>query len=110
MKHIKCIAFLRPTPHSIQSVIQELKDPLYSDYYLYFTNTLPKSAIERLAEGDTHEVVREVQEYFADYVCVQHDMFSLNASLPEYPIYSVDAPIWNPATLTRVIEGVVTIT
>jgi hypothetical protein len=107
MRHIKCIAFLRPTPQSIQAVIEELKDPLYGDYYLYFTNALQKSAIERLAEGDTHEVVREVQEYFADYVSLQQDLFSLNLTSAEYPLFSIDAPIWNPLTLTRTLEGVV---
>jgi vacuolar protein sorting-associated protein 45 len=100
---------MRPTPQSIQAIIEELKDPLYGDYYLYFTNTLQKSAIERLAEGDTHEVVREVQEYFADYIAVQNDMFSLNLSYPEYPTYALDAPIWNSSTLTRVTEGITSV-
>lgn len=71
-----------------------------------FTNSLQKSAIERLAEGDSHQVVREVLEYFADYIAVQQDLFSLNISSSEYPLFAFDAPIWNPATLTRVTEGI----
>ena len=35
--------------------------PRYGSYYLFFTNVLKRSAIERLAEADEHEVVREVQ-------------------------------------------------
>ena len=62
MKHLKCICFLRPTPLSINRVIEELRDkPAYGDYYIYFSNTIRKSDIERLAEADEYEVVREVQ-------------------------------------------------
>lgn len=42
-----------------------------------FSNTLPKADLERLAEVDEHEVVREVQEYFGDYLAINPDLFSL---------------------------------
>jgi vacuolar protein sorting-associated protein 45 len=89
MKHLKCIAFVRPTPETIQHLVEELRDPCYSDYYICtcffsgyvsfsifecmvdlllmaviivdFSNTIRKSGIERLAEADEGEVVREVQ-------------------------------------------------
>jgi vacuolar protein sorting-associated protein 45 len=72
---------------------------------LDFTNTVPKSVIERLAEADTHEVVREVQEYFADYVCVNNDLFTLNMGPQDYPLFALDAPTWATNTLTRATEG-----
>lgn len=34
MKHLKCICFLRPTPESVQWLVEELRDPCYADYYL----------------------------------------------------------------------------
>jgi vacuolar protein sorting-associated protein 45 len=34
MKHLKCICFVRPTADSIQALVDELRDPRYSDYYL----------------------------------------------------------------------------
>lgn len=62
MKHLKCVAFLRPTPRSINRLIEEIRDkPCYGDYYIYFSNSLRKSDIERLAEADEFEVVREIQ-------------------------------------------------
>jgi vacuolar protein sorting-associated protein 45 len=105
MRHLKCITFLRPTPASIQALSEELRDPCFGEYYLYFSNSIQKSFIERLAESDTHEVVREVQEYFADYIAVNPDFFSLNASLPDYQIYAETSKSWDPNTLTRVTEG-----
>ncbi|KAI8923830.1 Sec1-like protein [Entophlyctis helioformis] len=109
MRHLKCVAFVRPTPASIQWLIEELRDPCYGDYYLYFSNTLQKSAIERLAEGDTHEVVREVQEYFADFLAINNDLFSLNVTVPEYPLYVENSSSWDSNTLTRVTEGIASI-
>jgi hypothetical protein len=43
-------------------LIEELRDkPCYGEYYIYFSNTLRKSDIERLAEADENEVVKEIQ-------------------------------------------------
>jgi vacuolar protein sorting-associated protein 45 len=83
MRHLKCLCFLRPTSESLQWLIAELRDPCYGDYYictlgtsqfttislslvltsslLDFSNTIRKSDVERLAEVDEHEVVREIQ-------------------------------------------------
>jgi vacuolar protein sorting-associated protein 45 len=61
MRHLKCIALLRPSPESIEAMERELRTPKYSNYSLFFTNVLKKSDIERLAEADEHDVVKEVQ-------------------------------------------------
>ena len=59
-----------------------------------------------MAESDTHEVVREVQEYFADYLAINRELFSLNLSYPDYPIFAESNPVWNTSTLTRVCDGI----
>lgn len=61
MRHLKCIALLRPTTESIDAVVRELSAPKYASYVLFFTNALRKQDIERMAEADEHEVVKEVQ-------------------------------------------------
>jgi len=61
MAHLKCLCFLRPSHESLSALEAELARPRYGSYYLFFTNILKRSAIERLAEADEHEVVREVQ-------------------------------------------------
>ncbi|KAI5479482.1 vacuolar protein sorting-associated protein 45 [Pseudohyphozyma bogoriensis] len=78
LPHLKCICFLRPTEESIDSCVREIKEGRYGGYWLYFTNILKKSQIERLAEADEHELVREVQEYFADYSPLTSSHFSLS--------------------------------
>ncbi|RKP06825.1 Sec1-like protein [Thamnocephalis sphaerospora] len=105
MKHLKCVCFVRPTADSIQALVDELRDPRYSKYYLFFSNTLKKSMIERLAEVDQHEVVQEVQEFFADYIAVNPDLFSLNMIAPRNPIYADTVHEWDPRALQRTTEG-----
>ncbi|MBW0507633.1 hypothetical protein O181_047348 [Austropuccinia psidii MF-1] len=78
MPHLKCICFLRPTAESLKAMEEELKNPRYKEYWLYFSNILKKSEIELLAEADEREVVRELQEYFADYAPITTSHFSIN--------------------------------
>ncbi|KAG9097699.1 vacuolar protein sorting-associated protein 45, partial [Ceratobasidium sp. UAMH 11750] len=122
MAHMKCVCFLRPSDESLEALGEELKEPKYGEYYLYFSNTLSKVAIERLAEQDEYEVVREVQEYFADYAPVLPTLFSLNhmpkaststsadgTPLPfssTGPLYGANPGSWDPAALERTVQGI----
>lgn len=45
---------------------------------LDFSNVVSKSDVKLLAEADEHEVVREVQELYADYQALSPHLFSLN--------------------------------
>ncbi|KAL1916515.1 uncharacterized protein VTP21DRAFT_5706 [Calcarisporiella thermophila] len=107
MKHLKCICLLRPDPSSIQALVDELRQPCYGDYYLYFTNMVKKSVIERLAEVDEHEVVREVHEHFADYLAINSDLYSLGLS--ETSLFGESLEAWEGAALQRCVEGVVAV-
>ncbi|KAI8441872.1 hypothetical protein MSG28_005555, partial [Choristoneura fumiferana] len=62
LKHMKCIAFLRPTSENIALLSRELRYPKYGT----------------LAECDEQEAVREVQEVFADFLAVDRHLFSFN--------------------------------
>lgn len=81
MPHMKCVCFLQPSEGSLEAVCAELREPKYGEYYLCqcvdslskptseltfidrpdFSSVLSKPSIERLAEVDEFEVVREVQ-------------------------------------------------
>ena len=77
MRHLRCICLVRPSSESIQLLVEELREPKYGEYHVFFTNTVKKSALERLAEADDHEVVKLVQEHFVDFIVVNPDLFSL---------------------------------
>jgi len=78
MTHLKAIVFVRPTAESIDAVVKELKRPKYGQYDIYLSNILQPSQLERLAEADEHEVVREVQEFFADYLAIGPHLTTFN--------------------------------
>jgi len=109
MRHLRCFCFVRPSPDSIQYLIDELRDPKYGEYYLYFSNVVKKSALERLAEADDHEVVKAVQEHFADFVVVNPDLFSIDLHLPQNRIWSTTSDMWNTDSLQRVTEGIIAV-
>jgi hypothetical protein len=107
MRHLRCLCFVRPHPDSIGLLIDELREPKYGEYHLFFSNVVKKSTLERLAEADDHEVVKLVQEYFLDYVVINPDLFSLNLSLPMHRIWSGNPDTWNTDSLQRATEGVI---
>jgi vacuolar protein sorting-associated protein 45 len=106
MRHLRCLCFVRPSPDSIQFLIDELRAPKYGEYNIYFSNIIRKSSLERLAEADDHEVVKAVQEYFADYIVVNPDLMSLNLGYPKQRLWSHSPDLWNTDTLQRTTEGV----
>jgi hypothetical protein len=106
MRHLKCLCFVRPSPESIQYLIDELREPKYGEYNLYFSNVVKKSSLERLAEADDHEVVKVVQEHFADFIVVNPDLFTLDLTYPKR-IWSNSPDQWNNEALQRSTEGII---
>ena len=77
MTHLKATVFIQPTEANIALLIRELKEPKFCEYHLYFSNIVPPQMLTRLGRADEHEVVRQVQEYYADYLVVNEDLFHL---------------------------------
>lgn len=66
---------------------------------------MKKSTLERLAEADGNEVVNTIQEYFADVITINSDLFSLDVNLPKHRLWSGGPDLWNPDALQRCSEG-----
>lgn len=103
MRHLKCIVFLRPTKENVCHLENELKNPQYGSYYIYFSNIIAKADIKILAEADDQEVVREVQEMYGDYLAVSPHLFSLGISACSQGLS------WDPAHLQRSVQGVTSV-
>ncbi|XP_068027166.1 LOW QUALITY PROTEIN: vacuolar protein sorting-associated protein 45, partial [Melanerpes formicivorus] len=99
MKHLKAICYLRPTKENVELLVQELRRPKYSLYFIYFSNVISKSDIKSLAEADEQEVVAEVQEFYGDYFAVNPHLFSLNL------LGCYQGRSWEPAQLSRTTQG-----
>ncbi|XP_063231660.1 vacuolar protein sorting-associated protein 45 isoform X2 [Bacillus rossius redtenbacheri] len=100
MRHLKCITFIRPTKENIALLSRELRYPRYGMYYIYFSNIIAKADIKTLAESDEQEVVREVQEFYGDFLAVSPHLFSLNIT------GCVQGLNWDHAHLLRSIQGI----
>ncbi|KAI9040919.1 Sec1 family protein [Aspergillus affinis] len=107
MRHLRCLCFVRPSPTSIQFLIDELREPKYGEYYIYLSNIIRKSSLERLAEADSHEVVRVVQEHFADFLVINPDLCSFNLGFPQQRLWSHSPDLWNADALQRATDGVI---
>ncbi|GHJ83888.1 hypothetical protein NliqN6_0290 [Naganishia liquefaciens] len=101
LNHLNCIAFVRPTRQNIAHLRAELAQPRYGSYWLYFCNVLSKQQIEEMATADEYEVVKEVQEYFADYLPHYPSLFSLtNAAVTDGGDDPPNPPIYLPPPLS----------
>ncbi|XP_053617194.1 vacuolar protein sorting-associated protein 45 [Plodia interpunctella] len=103
LKHMKCIAFLRPTSENIALLSRELRYPKYGVYFIYFSNVVSKADVKTLAECDEQEAVREVQEVFADYLAVDRHLFSFNI------VGCLQGRLWNQAHLHRCASGLLSL-
>jgi vacuolar protein sorting-associated protein 45 len=104
MKHLNAICFLRPTQENIECLSDELKSPKYNSYFVYFSNKLDRPALKALAEADQHESVREIKEFYADYLAVAPHLFSFNQHICCDP-----GMIWRRDVYLRVCDGLLSV-
>ncbi|XP_018007778.1 vacuolar protein sorting-associated protein 45 [Hyalella azteca] len=99
MSYLKCVVFVRPTPENISLLCRELQQPRYGAYYIYFSNVVSKASVKQLAESDEQELVREVQEIYADYMALAPHIFTLNIPRP------ITGMRWASGCLQRSMQG-----
>jgi len=78
LPNLRCIIFVRPSEAINRAIRDELNDPKYQAYSLYFTNVLPTEQLDKIASQDKQEMVKHVYEYFADYIALDRILFTLN--------------------------------
>ncbi|PWN40185.1 Sec1-like protein [Ceraceosorus guamensis] len=111
MKHLRCIALIRPDEDTVAQLIQELRMPKYQSYFLAFTSPLSKNVLQALADADSYHVVQEVQEFFADYHALTPSLFSLGLSCPPSRLFQADSTSslskWDAHALDLHCNGIV---
>ncbi|KAH3679871.1 hypothetical protein WICMUC_000614 [Wickerhamomyces mucosus] len=105
MRHLTAICYLNATEDSINYLLDELRNPKYATYEIYFNNIVSKVQLERLAESDDMEVVTKVQEIFQDYLTINKELFSFNLKAPRHRIYGDHLNSWTGHSLNRVTQG-----
>jgi vacuolar protein sorting-associated protein 45 len=77
LMHLKAVYFIRPTKENIMLLKQEIASPHFKEYHLFFTNEIPEAHIGELAEADTSDRIKNLQEVYLDYYAVGRNIFSL---------------------------------
>lgn len=76
MEQIGCSAFI--SKEGIPNLMQELKDPYYGIYNLYFLNSVNEDSLKELAKADKNNIVNEVFEIFIDMHQIDDKLFIIN--------------------------------
>lgn len=69
-----------------------------------FSNVISKTDVKLLAEADEYEVVKDVQEFYCDYVAVSPHLFSINLTESAY-----NGAYWNSWSLQRTAHGIISV-
>ena len=62
-----------------------------------------------MAEADDHEVVKSVQEFYADYLAITKDLFSICYGRQVPTVFGTDRDTWNPDAFEKATEGILAI-
>ncbi|EJW03822.1 hypothetical protein EDEG_01880 [Edhazardia aedis USNM 41457] len=76
MSELTCFVFLRPENYLL--MVDEVKNPFYTEYILLFTNTIDNEKLEEIAINDMNTVVKEVHEVYIDVVKQDNHLFTCN--------------------------------
>lgn len=75
MPHLKCIVLCRANLTNVEAIVEELRNPYYGEYHLFFCNTLQPDMLSKIAQEDRSQLVKQVQEYYCDFLAVNSDLF-----------------------------------
>eukprot|EP01156_Anaeramoeba_ignava_P021690 Anaeramoba_ignava/c19549_g1_i1.p1 GENE.c19549_g1_i1~~c19549_g1_i1.p1 ORF type:complete len:340 (+),score=105.86 c19549_g1_i1:46-1020(+) len=78
IKHLQAIFFIQPTNENIEILDSELSEPKYAGYHLFFSNILNQNQLGSLAHSDKHRIVKQVQEFYIDYLAINESLFQFN--------------------------------
>ncbi|TID12965.1 hypothetical protein CANINC_005064 [Pichia inconspicua] len=107
LRSLDCICFLKPSDYTITKLCDEIGHPRYSNYKIYFNDSISKSRLERLAESDDLEVVTSVIEIFQDYFTLNKRLYSATNIINPYSPQALQT--WDQPSLESSAESILTL-
>lgn len=114
MPYMKGIFLLRATENNEDHLLRLLKSPIFSEYYIYFTNVpidmSTQNMLQKLAASDEKSIVKCVQEFYADFCVLNKELFTFD--LPS--VISLERPkmmhsLVDKKLFHRIIEGLMSV-
>jgi len=110
MTHLKAVVFVRPTRENVERLSAQLRRGTYGEYHVFFSNIAPDGLLRHLADADEDELVKQVQEYYADVVACDRHTFSLDAGAANSGLMSPARWTRNSsAAIDRCVEGIASV-
>mmetsp|Transcript_32140 Transcript_32140/g.94608 ORF Transcript_32140/g.94608 Transcript_32140/m.94608 type:complete len:592 (+) Transcript_32140:278-2053(+) len=76
--HLKAVCYLRPTDINAGLLVRELASPRFSEYHIFFSGVVSGGLLRLIAENDEQELVKQVQEFYGDFLPINEDLVTLN--------------------------------
>lgn len=75
--HLKAVVFCRPTEANIGLLVRELAQPRFAEYHIFLSGILTTALLRLLAESDALDRVKQVQEFYGDFLAMNEDLLTL---------------------------------
>lgn len=109
MTHFKAAVFVQPTDTNLDLLVKELKEPKFAEYHLFFSNIVPQDMLVRLGRADEHDVVKQIQEYYADFMVINDDFFQLGCENSISLSSSLSRTLESSRIFDRNVKGVLSV-
>ena len=101
----RAVVIVRPSSDNLRVLRQELADPKFDEYHLFFTNTVHDHHLQDIARSDFSQVVRQVQELYLDFSPLGPDLVTVE----EGSCIPLEPPAWDQVLFDRLCDSVVSI-
>lgn len=76
--HLKAVCLIRPTQDNVRALLVHLREPKFTEYHIFFTSIVAHDILRKLADADASGVIKQIQEYYADFYPVNTEAFTMN--------------------------------
>ncbi|KAJ4966262.1 hypothetical protein NE237_018111 [Protea cynaroides] len=101
---VPAVYFVQPSPSNVQRIIADVSVPLYENFHLNFSSSIPRPLLEDLASGavksDSIHRISKVHDQYLEFVTLEDNMFSLAQK-------SCYVQLNDPSAGDREIEGII---
>ena len=101
----RAVVIVRPSSENLRVLRQELADPKFDEYHLFFTNTVHDHHLQDIARSDFSQVVRQVQELYLDFFPLGPDLFTVE----EPSCMALEPPSWDQVLFDRLCDSLVSL-